>query len=495
MAAYSELTAGEAYLATASDWNDLRRLADLVGYRPRPRVAAQGWVRVEVDTGADPVLPAGTRVQAPGTPARQAQTFEVAADTQLRSEWNRLTATWVPIAGPPEGRRLRFLGDPGFRVGDQVLFVEETPYGAGCGNPPTGSWDANAWIAFWKWLLCLYGIKASAQALAVGSVVSREDELGTTLVEFDRDLESVLSSQTKPYAAYRILATAGQARHLERVLRVTESAATPTDVSGLYSQASAIDGASIVLDAELDGLSKGQTVAIVDWTSSNCDVLPVQAHTPFAWEVAPGTPTRASKIEFDGSGGDPATLAAPFGQLTVYVVDRRVVARHYVFPESPQGATQGQLRLYPAPSTAPDRIAAQTTIGGKLVWEVLACKTASAQETPLPGDPPDAPRGLIVDLVDGPPAGVLVKASASANLAPIRHGTTSRPCSGAATRRRPASSSRSPTLRSRTTSTQPEASCRHSRSGSTPSAGTRSRASTGREAPRSSPPGSSPTAA
>ncbi len=145
--------------------------------------------------------------------------------------------------------------------------VEETPYGAGCGNPPTGSWDANAWIAFWKWLLCLYGIKASAQALAVGSVVSREDELGTTLVEFDRDLESVLSSQTKPYAAYRILATAGQARHLERVLRVTESAATPTDVSGLYSQASAIDGASIVLDAELDGLSKGQTVAIVDWTS------------------------------------------------------------------------------------------------------------------------------------------------------------------------------------------------------------------------------------
>jgi hypothetical protein len=43
-------------------------------------------------------------------------------------------------------------------------------------------------------------------------------------------------------------------------------------------------------------------LAIVDWTSSNCDVLPVQAHTPFAWEVAPGTPTRASKIEFDGSG-------------------------------------------------------------------------------------------------------------------------------------------------------------------------------------------------
>ena len=86
-------------------------------------------------------------------------------------------------------------------------------------------------------------------------------------------------------------------------------------------------------------------------------MLPVQAHTPFAWEVAPGTPTRASKVEFDGSGGNPATLEAPFGQLTVYVVDRRVVARHYVFPESPQGATQGQLRLYPRAvgGSGPDR--------------------------------------------------------------------------------------------------------------------------------------------
>ena len=67
VAAYTELTAAEAYLGTASDWTDLRRLAALVGYRPRPRVAAQGWVRVEVDKGTDPVLPAGTRVQAPGT--------------------------------------------------------------------------------------------------------------------------------------------------------------------------------------------------------------------------------------------------------------------------------------------------------------------------------------------------------------------------------------------------------------------------------------------
>jgi hypothetical protein len=137
VAAYSELTAAEAYLSTASDWTDLYRVAGLVGYRPRPGVAAQGWVRVVVDRGADPLLPAGTRVQAPGTPQRAAQTFEVAQDTQLYADWNELTATWVPVSVLPDGRRVRFLGDPGFHTGDRVLFVEENPPVVNpCGDPP-----------------------------------------------------------------------------------------------------------------------------------------------------------------------------------------------------------------------------------------------------------------------------------------------------------------------------------------------------------------------
>ena len=38
--AYAELTAGEAYLGTAQDWTDLRRVVELVGYRPAQRTAA-----------------------------------------------------------------------------------------------------------------------------------------------------------------------------------------------------------------------------------------------------------------------------------------------------------------------------------------------------------------------------------------------------------------------------------------------------------------------
>ena len=78
VAAYAELTAGEAYLPTAQDWTDLRRVAALVGFKPRPPIAAQGWVMAELDKGADPLVPGGTRVQAPAKPGRAAQTFEVA---------------------------------------------------------------------------------------------------------------------------------------------------------------------------------------------------------------------------------------------------------------------------------------------------------------------------------------------------------------------------------------------------------------------------------
>jgi hypothetical protein len=438
VAAYSELTAAESYLGTASAWSDLRRLADLVGYRPRPRVAAQGWVRVEVEKGVDPLLLAGTRVQAPGNATRSTQRFEVGEDTQLRFDWNALTATWVPVPSVPSGRRVRFLGNPGFQAGDDVLFVEELPEGAPCGDPPTydDTWDTDDWIAWWVWILCVWGIRPTAKPLAVASVVASEDELGTSLVEFDRDLEGVLQATNTPYAAYRILETAGQARRLSKLIRVTESDLEFPSLAGAYGDATAVTATELVLDSALDALSRGQTVALVDWRLGSCDIRPVKAHEPVQWEIAPGTPTRASKLTFE----EPVdTLqSASLGPLTAYVVDRRIVARHYEFPETPQGATQGKIRIFPAPWVVPATIAVETVLDGKPGWEVLATGESSAQEPPDLGALPDAPRGLILDLVGGEPQGDLVKARASANLARVRHGTTASALlgSGDATRSR-----------------------------------------------------------
>ena len=137
VAAYSELTAGESYLPTAQDWTDLRRIAALVGFRPRPPIAAQGWVVADLEKGANPLVPAGTRVQAAATPQRPSQIFEVQADTQLRAEWAGLTATWVPQAAVPLDRTMRFLGDPEFRAADRVLFVLEEQAGLPL---PGGGW-------------------------------------------------------------------------------------------------------------------------------------------------------------------------------------------------------------------------------------------------------------------------------------------------------------------------------------------------------------------
>ena len=428
VAAYTELTAGEAYLQTAVDWTDLRRLAALVGYKPRPRIAARGFARFEVDRGADPLVPAGTRVQAAGTPQRPAQTFEVARDTQLRSDWDRLTATWVPVPGQVDGREVRLLGDPDFSTGNLVLFVDETQPNPPVQPPTWTYWSAQLWGFYLAWIIHLFSApQSNAKPLAVAQVVSTEAELGTTLVEFDRELGDVLGTPPfAPYAAYRVLATAGQARRLSKVLTIVGTTVSTSSIEGNYGGTSSVTATSIVLDAALEDLSAGQTVAIVDWAAGRCDVVAVTAHKPVTWEVAPGTPTRTSKLEFAATvpSLDNASRAGS-GPLTVYVVDRRVVARHHEFTPAPQGATATQLRIHPEPAVVPEWIAVQTLIAGKPAWEVLACEAADAQEDEATaGAPPSVSRGLILDLLDGPPQGTLVKVPASANLAVVRHGAT-----------------------------------------------------------------------
>ena len=424
VAAYSELTAAEAYLGTASDWTDLSRLAALVGFRPQPRVAAQGWVRAEVDPGAEPVVPAGTRVQAPGTPARPAQVFEVSADTALRSDWDRLTATWVPEAAAPAGRDVRFLGDPGFRLGDRVLFVEETPpEGSPVTEPSWDVWGTDVWLQWWTWLLFLLDLAGAATPLAVASVVARRDELGTAVVTFDRDVAEFLTDPAAPYAAYRITDTAASARRLAKVVRIPDDGDTAEDVDLTYGLASAIGPDTVILDAALDDLSLGQLVAVVDWSLIRCDVVRVTRHEIVEWEVAPGTPSRASKLTLAPEAGKDDIPSLDATHVTVHVLDRRVVARHYVLPADAPGAAVPQLRLHPRPAAVPPRVALRLAGG----WEVFACvESAEQEELPAGGAGGSAPGGLIVDL-DRAPSGALgdgASAEASANLLRVRHGAT-----------------------------------------------------------------------
>jgi hypothetical protein len=409
VAAQAELTAGESYVGTARDWTDLRRIAALVGYRPRPRIAAQGWVVTDVDRGTDPLVPAGTRVQAPATPARPVQTFEAAADTQLHAEWAGLTATWVPVPARPGRRELRFLGAPGFRAGDDLLFVREVPQSPA----PVGY----GWFPFWTWILSLFlQPPSAATALSIAGVVGSAEELGTSLVSFDRDLDGVLDSLTDPYAAYRIVATAAPAKRLTRVLRIPSSGSV--EVLPLGGSEPIVGDTSVILDSALENLSAGQLVAVVDWQTKACDVARVRVHEPVIWETAPGTPRRASKLTFDRPM--PA-LTGTGREKSIYVLDRRIVARHYEFPES-RPAGPARLRLYPRPTAGPDRVAVDTGPPERPAWEVFECRASAEQEDPGAGG--DAPSGMIVDLLEGSPGTGPLHARASGNLIRVRHGET-----------------------------------------------------------------------
>jgi len=80
---YNERIANESYLRTATMDEDVKNLVRLLGYRPRPGIAAMGLVAALV-SGTKPVtVPKGFQIQSKPGPGKQPQIFEVDADTHL----------------------------------------------------------------------------------------------------------------------------------------------------------------------------------------------------------------------------------------------------------------------------------------------------------------------------------------------------------------------------------------------------------------------------
>ncbi|HXV81014.1 MAG TPA: putative baseplate assembly protein, partial [Candidatus Binatia bacterium] len=91
---YQERTANEGYLRTATERRSVLELARLVGYQPRPGVAASVYLAYTIDPNykEETVIPAGRRSQSqsiPG-PGESAQSFETSEDLKARAQWNNL---------------------------------------------------------------------------------------------------------------------------------------------------------------------------------------------------------------------------------------------------------------------------------------------------------------------------------------------------------------------------------------------------------------------
>jgi len=397
VAAYTELAAGERYLGTAQDWTDLRRTTDLLGHRPTQRVAAHGWIRCTTDTGASPLVPAGTRVQAPGTPARPAQAFEVVDDTQLRADWADLTVTAVPQPGSPPGSSLRLLIDPGWRPSDRLLLVAEKP--ALFDPEPTDWWD---WLA---WFYTYYvGVAATRAVVGTVSVTKRADDLGASLFTMDRSLSGLLAPAAgTTYAAYRVRANLQIARRLEKLSFVSGTTASTAQVT--YAGEAAAIQASQLLVVDASAATPG--LGIVVWNGPYALVTTVASVGSIDWSVAPGTKQRVGVITLT----DPLTpvlLNSP--GLEVALVDDRKLAQHYELPPLPPGATR--LRVHPRPQEVPERIAVLTTSA----WELATCSLDGNDNTTDVG-------GMLLALTTGF-TGDAVTAPATSNLVAIQHGTT-----------------------------------------------------------------------
>ncbi len=132
---YQERIANEGYLRTATEERSIRELGRLVGYVPRPGVAATTFLAYTLDDDARVQLPVGSRVQSVPGPGEQAHTFETVEELDARGEWNTLpvrttrdrnaavladAATLSTPTGPPPSITLAGIST-GLNPGDPVL--------------------------------------------------------------------------------------------------------------------------------------------------------------------------------------------------------------------------------------------------------------------------------------------------------------------------------------------------------------------------------------
>jgi hypothetical protein len=97
---YQERIANEGYLRTATELRSVEELARLVGYRPRPGVAASVDLAFTLDVGQMAEIPAGTRAQSLPRPGRLPQAYETMALLHATADRNAMRPLQARFSQP-----------------------------------------------------------------------------------------------------------------------------------------------------------------------------------------------------------------------------------------------------------------------------------------------------------------------------------------------------------------------------------------------------------
>ncbi|HZS09145.1 MAG TPA: putative baseplate assembly protein [Blastocatellia bacterium] len=131
---YQERIANEGYLRTATERRSILELARLVGYRPRPGVAASTHLALTLEDGHDVAIePLQLRAQSVPGPGELPQTFENVERLDARARWNKLRPRLTRPQRPdelkanavkPEGAKLYLKGiATGLDKNDPLLII------------------------------------------------------------------------------------------------------------------------------------------------------------------------------------------------------------------------------------------------------------------------------------------------------------------------------------------------------------------------------------
>lgn len=89
---YQERYANEVWLGTATNDRSVQRLAQLIGYRPRPGLSAEAWLAFTLDAGTEVTIPRGHQVQSVPAAGEKPQTYETMAPLVADARLNALAA-------------------------------------------------------------------------------------------------------------------------------------------------------------------------------------------------------------------------------------------------------------------------------------------------------------------------------------------------------------------------------------------------------------------